>query len=217
MDYDALIAVAEDLEYLAQWGSQISNAEIRRGTAILRRLLVEDTYRAAWRTIGEAKQPTLLAVDLSQMLGGKSHEVVYALAGGALFRGLHMACLMLNKGSHAIGGEPPKPIRDNGYPFERLFTISEYLPSLSGIVEGRSFNRREVIKYIANVKGGIHLSAKARKAEKDLISRLGKIEKKILVHNSDGLLVEAVAIAQALGGSSDAKSFIAKVRALPRQ
>ncbi|MGH9635803.1 MAG: hypothetical protein ACRD72_13310, partial [Candidatus Angelobacter sp.] len=73
------------------------------------------------------------------------------------------------------------------------------------------------IKYIANVKGGIHLSAKARKAEKDLISRLGKIEKKILVHNSDGLLVEAVAIAQALGGSSDAKSFIAKVRALPRQ
>jgi propanediol dehydratase large subunit len=40
MDYDSLIAIAEDLEYLAQWGSDITNAEIRRGTAILRRLLV---------------------------------------------------------------------------------------------------------------------------------------------------------------------------------
>ena len=215
MDYDALIAVAEDLEYLAQWGSQISNAEIRRGTAILRRLLVEDTYGAAWRAIGQSKQPSLLAVDLSQLLGDKAHQVVYALAGGALFRGVHMACLVLNKGSQAIGDAPPNPIRENGYPFERLFTISEYLPSLSGIVEGRSFNRREVIKYIANVKGGIHLSAKARKAEKDLISRLGKIEKKLMIHNSDGLLVEAVAIGQALGNSSDAKAFVAKVRALP--
>lgn len=215
MDYDALVAVAEDLEYLSEWGDQISNAEIRRGTAVLRRLLVEDTYGAAWRAIGQNKQPSLIAVDLSLLLGDKVHQVVYALAAGALFRGVHMACLMLNKGAQAIGGSPSEPIRENGYPFERVFTLSEYLPSLSGIVDGRSFSRRDVIKYIANVKGGIHLSAKVRKAEKDLISRMSKIEKKFLVYNSDGLLVEAVAIAQALGTSSDAKKFISKVRALP--
>jgi hypothetical protein len=64
MDRDALTAVAEDLEYLSGWGSEISNAEIRRGTAILRRLLVEDAYGTAWRTVGRCKQPSLMAVDL---------------------------------------------------------------------------------------------------------------------------------------------------------
>ena len=38
MDYDSPIAIAEDLESLSQWGSDISNADIRRGTAILSRL-----------------------------------------------------------------------------------------------------------------------------------------------------------------------------------
>jgi len=69
-----------------------------------------------------------------------------------------------------------------------------------------------VIKYIANVKGGVHLSSQARKQEKKLIDRLGKAEKRIMVHNTDGLLVEAVAIGQALGNSDDAKDFIAAAR-----
>lgn len=69
MDHDSLIAVAEDLEYLAQWGSDISNADIRRGTAVLRRLLVEDAYGTAWRAVGEVKQPSLPGVDLTLLLG----------------------------------------------------------------------------------------------------------------------------------------------------
>ena len=215
MDHDSLIAIAEDLEYLSQWGAEISNAEIRRGTAILRRLLVEDAYGTAWRTIGEPKQPSLPAVDLSLLLDNDSNEVVYALAGGANFRGMQMACMLLNKGSKPIGSFPPEPIRENGYPFERMFTLSEYLSSPSGVVEGRTFNRREVIKYLANVKGGVHLSAQQRKAEEKLIARLGKIEKKLMIHNTDGLLVEVVAYAQSLGNSEDAKRFVLKVRALP--
>lgn len=122
--------------------------------------------------------------------------------------------MLLNKGSKPISGTPPPSIRNDGYPFERMFTLSEYLSSMSGLVEGRSFNRREVIKYLANVKGGVHLSAQQRKAEEKLIARLGKIEKKMMIQNTDGLLVEAVACAQSLGNSDDAKTFITKVRAL---
>lgn len=215
MNHDSLIAVAEDLEYLSQWGTNITNAEIRRGTAILRRLLVEDAYGAAWRAIGEEKQPSLAAVDLALLLGNDSNQVLYALAGGANFRGVHMACMMIHKGSKSIGEPPPLPIREDGYPYERMFTLSEYLSSESGVVEGRSFNRREVIKYLANVKGGVHLNAQQCKAEEKLIARVGKIERKIMIHNTDGLLVEAVACGQSLGSSRDAANFIAKVRALP--
>lgn len=215
MDQDSLVAVAEDLEYLSQWGSGITAAEIRRGTAVLRRLLVEDAYGTAWRAIGQKRQPSLIAVDLDQMLGDDSDKVVYALAGGAHFRGMQMACMLLNKGGVLIGGNPLPPIRSDGYPFERSFTVSEYLSSNAGVVEGRSFNRREVIKYLANVKGGVHLSAQQRKTEEKLISRLGKIEKKITIHTTDGLLVEAVAIAEALGSSVDAKTYIGHIKALP--
>ncbi len=215
MDHDSLVAVSEDLEYLAQWGSEITAAEIRRGTAVLRRLLVEDAYGTAWRAIGQAKQPSLIAVDLDLLLGNDANKVVYALAGGAHFRGMQMACMLLNKGTNPIGGNPPAPIRQDGYPFERTFTLSGYLKSNAGVVEGQIFNRREVIKYLANVKGGVHLSAQQRKTEEKLIARLGKIEKKMMIHNTDGLLVEAVAIAQALGASQDARTYIAHVQALP--
>jgi hypothetical protein len=96
----------------------------------------------------------------------------------------------------------------DGYPGEREYGVSSYLSSPSGIVDGVVFTRREVIKYIANIKGGVHLSAKQRSAERKLVARLGKVEKKIMVHATDGLLVEIVAIGQALGRSGDAAAFI---------
>ena len=63
MDAEALKIVADDLEYLANWGAEVSDGEIRRGSAVLRRLLVEDVYGAAWRAIGKQKQPTVIAVE----------------------------------------------------------------------------------------------------------------------------------------------------------
>jgi len=211
MDKDSLVAVAEDLRYLAGWGGQITDAEVRRGTAVLRRLLVEDAYGHAWRTIGQQKEPTLLAVDLDQLVRPITIPIHLALAGGANFRGMQYAALLVHRGASPLGGNPPKPIREGGYPFERAYTISEYLASASGIVDGCKFNRREVIKYIANVKGGVHLSPKQRKTEAKLVARLGKAEKKLMIQMSDGLLIEAVAIGQALGTSDDARKYISLI------
>ena len=212
MHSDALLAIAEDLEYLSTWGGEISNGEIRRGTAILRRLLVEDSYGAAWRAIGQVKQPSLVAVDLQALLGNSASVGAYALAGGAFFRGVKIAGMVISSGGAHLGGTPLEPIRADGFPFERNFTLSEFLSSLSGISDGRPFNRREVIRYLANVKGGVHLSPKLRKQEEKLVARLGKCERKISVHNTDGLFVEAVAYAQSLGNSEDAQFFVRKIR-----
>jgi hypothetical protein len=214
MDRESIVMVAEDLEYLASWPGDITDPEIRRGTATLRRLLDEDAYGAAWRAIGRKKQPTLMAVDLDLMLGGRVDTVVIALACGADFRGMKSVAICMNSGSVPLGTAPPTPIREGGYPFEQVFTLSEYLKSTSGVVDGRRFSRHDVIKYLANVKGGVHLNSQERKKEKLLIDRIGKAEKRFTFHTTDGLLVEAVAIAQSLGGSAEAKSLIAAVKGI---
>lgn len=214
MDGGDVKIVADDLEYLGTWDPDISDGEIRRGSSVLRRLLVEDAYGRAWRSIGNEKQPKLIAVDISDLAQpDKISLVKYAVALGASFRGVKMACMLMNRGSQPIGDLGPS-IRTDGYPGEREFTLSEFLKSPSGIVDGRVFSRSEVIKYIANVRGGVHLGRTKRNAEKKLVARLGKIEKKLSVQMVDGLLVELVAIAQALATSEDAADFLAAAKGI---
>lgn len=212
MDVDDLHSVADDLKFLQDsWGQHISDGDIRRGSAVLRRLLVEDVYGSAWRAAGFEKEPRLIAVDLMQLLGSiPLHNVNIGLAGGAHLKGMQVAGLLMARGVHTPAGKHPH-VPPDSYPGAREYSLSDFLKSPSGVVDGRTFTRREVIKYIANIKGGVHLGGKRRKAEAKLVARLGKIEKRIRVQMSDGLLVEIVAIAQALAKSENAKQFIAKV------
>lgn len=213
MDYESLQFVANDLEFLGTWGPEMSDGDIRRGSATLRRLVVEETYGIAWRAVGFEREPTVTAVDIHNLFDrNDSHKVALALAAGAHFRGIHIACLLVNAGSSPLAAPDPTVVTPDGCPGERIFNLSEFVKSPSGYVSGESFSRRDVIKYIANVKGGVHLNPKQRKQEEKLVARLGKIDKKMAVHTTDGLLVELVAIAQAIGRSDDAKKFIERAK-----
>jgi hypothetical protein len=210
MDDESLVAVAEDLEYLSQWGPDITDPEIRWGSAVLRRLLVEDAYGQAWRAMGRSKQPNLIAVDLEAVIGTQAADVHLAMAGGAFLRGAKVACVTTSH--RQLLTAPSPPLRQDGYPGERLYSLSEFVGSLSGVADGRDFSRREVIKYIANIKGGVHLSQLQRESERKLVAKMEKIDKKLTLLNSDSLLVELVAIGQAVGGSDDAKALSADIR-----
>jgi len=210
MNTDDIKVVADDLIFLRQWDSAIPEGDIRRGSAVLRRLLVEDAYGQAWRAVGEPGQPSLVAVDISSI---PVDDVIYAIAAGADFRGVSTASMLRNRGSRPVGNLGP-PLTKTGYPGETLFSLSEFLASPSGMVGGRSFTRRDVIKYISNVKGGVHLGRTDKKAETKLVSRLAKIEKKLIIQNSDALLVEILAIAQALARADDTEKFVRLVREL---
>jgi hypothetical protein len=209
MDSEQIKYIAEDLEYLrGGWSPDIPDPDIRRGSAVLRRLLVEFSYSKAWRAARFDKQPKVIAVDLKNVFGESNMgSVMFSLAWGAHFRGILMASPCKNRGSTPIG-TPTPAIRIAGYPGEKEFYITEYLESLSGIADGINVNRREIIKYVANVKGGVHLSSKRRSAEKVLIKKMEKFENKITVHFTDGILVEIVSIAQAIGTSDDAQKLI---------
>jgi hypothetical protein len=124
---------------------------------------------------------------------------------------MRMAGALMHKGA-APRSVQAAPLSADGYPGEKQYSLSEFLSSISGIVEGHTFTRRDVIKYIANVKGGVHLSAKQKRSEERLVARMRKMEKKVTFHTTDGLFVELVAIGQALGRSADAKHYIEAVR-----
>ncbi len=210
MDNEQIKYIAEDLEYLRDgWGPDVLEPDIRRGSAVLRRLLVESSFSQAWRAAGFEKQPRVIAVDLRNIFEKLNLElVICSLAWGAHFRGVFMSSPCIYPGTTIPMGKPSPAIRKDGFPGEREFYITEYMESLSGIAEGIHVNRREIVKYVANVKGGVHLSSKRRSAEKKLIKKMKMFEKKIMAHTTDGILVEIVSIAQAIGMSDDARKLI---------
>lgn len=212
MDATELQTVVEDLEYLQNgWGPEIANPDIRRGSAVLRSLLVENVYSRAWRSVGFERQPSVIAVDIDKLIGGETDLVVCCLAWGAHFRGLYMASPLINEGGKPIG-DASAPLRENGYPGEREYHVSEFMESTAGIAGRLIVKRREIIKYVANVKGGVHLGQKAKAAERKLVNKLAKFENRIQAHTTDGVFVELVAIAQAVGLSDDAAKLIDAIR-----
>ena len=176
MDRETLQSVAEDLVHLRSWHDATPTADVRRGSAILRRLIVEDIYGAAWRAIGAQKQPKLVAVDLMIAIGNAPlSKVGAAFAGGALYRGAKIGPIVMTVGNTDPGFGGPS-IREAGFTSEREFTLSEFVRSHSGYINGVFFTRGDVVKYIANVRGGVHVGGSRRASERQLVKQLTPVE-----------------------------------------
>ncbi|WP_158010909.1 hypothetical protein [Tardibacter chloracetimidivorans] len=99
---DPWATVAEDIEWLSkEWCTLYqppSNAELRRGSAALRRLLVENALGHAWRKFGFEKQPHVSGPDVMALLshhGTEPRHVVSLIAGGATLDGIQTSMLGL--------------------------------------------------------------------------------------------------------------------------
>lgn len=142
--------------------------------------------------------------------------------GGAKLHGVMYAIVAFHRSKESLlpAGSIAAP-KDGEFPFQRSFTLSEFMKSPSGYTGGRAFTRREVIKYLANVKGGVHLSATERKKEEKLIERLSKAEKRFQITTRnhplpvDALVLEALAIGQCLARSADAQRYISRTTTSP--
>ena len=75
----------------------------------------------------------------------------------------------------------------------------------------RWVSRADVIKYIANVKGGVHLSQSEGEREAELIRKVEGTAETFSFNKIDGLHGELVAIAQAVGQSEDANRYVQKI------
>lgn len=209
MTPEDLEIVAEDLEYIASWNPNTGTGDVRRGSAVLRRLLVEGVYSRAWRCCGESGEPKLEAIDLGPIVNSPELPwIEIAVAGDTDYRSPPVTMIVMEAGLNPDGSKSNSSAR----PVKREFGLAKFVQSPAGINKGKVFTRSDVIKYIANIKGGVHLSGKQRQKERDLIKKMSKVEGRITAAKTDGLLIELVAIAQAVGRSRDAQKFISYVR-----
>lgn len=235
---DPWTSIADDIEWFEkEWCTLYeppSEAEIRRGSAALRRLLVEGWLGKAWRHWGFEKQPSLAGPDLIALLAEEGVEVRHVaslIAGGATLSGIQTAMLGLCRVDNPDTGvsadaeegfavkqisimrdarEPPPPNNLLAL-VERRIPLSNYLDAAGAIRTGQVISRRDIVAYFANVGGGVHLGpSKNRKDQvhqliEDLINKIG-------ADTMDGVFFELLSIGQAIGRSEDLKKLVGAIR-----
>src|SRR5665811_1203033 len=175
-DIERLVVVASDLEFLERVGSTgiPSHTDVRLAAGVLRRLLIENQLSHGCRPIASAVGDLSIEVnDLDQTLDefesrGSPEWLIYAWAGGGSWEGM-----LASHGGFVLASVPKAEWSAYGTPgafFEAVdlrLTPAENQHSPGRILsstaiafrhEGTNLRipRREVIKYIANRKGGVH-------------------------------------------------------------
>lgn len=231
-------SVADDIEWFEkEWCTLYeppSDAEIRRGSAALRRLLVEDYLGEAWREFGFKKQPIVLGPDVIALAAKQGHEirrVASLIAGGATINGLQAAMIGFarvdNPGTgvsadaeEGFAVESFNIIRDaRGQPEDNDLAglvntewyLSNYLDAPGAVRRGEEIPRRDIVGYVANVGGGVHLRA-TNKKKKKVYALVEELINKVGVDTMDGVLFEILSIGQAIGRSEDLMKLVAAIR-----
>lgn len=207
-DYQ-LRSVAEDLEYLGtNWRDGASDPDLRRGSALLRRLLIDGGNGILfdlWHRLGFDGHPVVVAPSLSPQVRSAGNMVILAAAGGATVNGMSVAGVLQSTG----------PIEEEFSPVGSQLPLLEFLAATSLIVSGEPVTRRELVKYFAHYLGGVHMSPKVMKKEQDMVRRIRRIETIVMqsyILNKDLLHFELLSIGQAVGSAGDFKRLSDEIR-----
>lgn len=197
------VTVAEDIRYLQRaWAGGTSKQEIRRGSAILRRFLVDGGQGVlfrAWREYDFPDQPTIVGPDLRAAAGDELSVIVLGLAGGGNVNGGYSANVILNKGPRTVD---PLPVED-GTTAERNWPLLDFVDAPSVIVAGDTVSRRDVVKFFANYLGGVHQSDRVAKGDEEMLARIGAISGVVDAFRNDGMVFELLSIGQLVAGADD--------------
>lgn len=209
--------VREDLEYLiTEWTQDIDEKSLRISSGILRRLLLEDALGRAWRLAGFEKEPSIKAFGLGCLLSSEGPSTIsFAQAGGAKVRGCQISSITQRKRPRSFNklkGPPyiPAPVQ---------YSLNQFIESVCMVIEGQIVRRREVIKYVANKLGGVHIdtvrgnpkSEKKHKAEKVFLL-LDNVFKSRETLKKNAVFYELLSIGQDLINSNDIKMFVEKTK-----
>jgi hypothetical protein len=192
--------MAEHLAYfrkwleLRAWTDAPPPDEIRQGSVLLRRLLLDRELVRAWQSAGFDKEPQIVAVDLAATVAAQGPGVPeFALAGSTRSTEPNV------EGIAALqtGRLRPRSL-------VRAYSLSEYLESPSIFLGRTTVARREVIKYLAHATGApAATSSKGRKKEQEFAAHMERIEAKANSYRSNVLQLELFSIGQSLAQAPD--------------
>ena len=202
--------IIEDLEHVReQCESRVGEPDVRRLSAVLRRLLIDSDLRKAWKLLGFEKEPKLQAPTLGPLL--KTYplkRVLLAWAGGALAQGQGSGNVKVAE-MYSLEPESGVDVEDEPLPpMERPWPelgLRRFMEEPSVIVRGKKIPRRVVLKFVANKMGGAHFDEDVGKGSEAELYRLLD-EYAWLGQGLDGrpmLSCEVMSIAQALVESAD--------------
>ena len=185
--------MAEDLTYfrkwleLRAWSDAPPPEEIRRGSLLLRRLLLDRELMRAWQSAGFEKEPRIVAVDLPATVAAQGPgRPEFALAGSARSTAPEAEGVLLWKSSR-----PGPPLC--------VYPLSHYLESASIFLGRATISRREVVKYLAQVNGATPAaSIKGRRQEQEFAGHMARLEAKANTYRPGALHLELFSIGQTL-------------------
>ena len=93
------------------------------------------------------------------------------------------------------------------------FTLSQYVESPCALIEGEMLKRGHLIKYMANIRGGVHLGNEITgQKETELHKKIARLDKKINDQVIDGLGFELLSIAQRVAQAPDIQALLTKIK-----
>jgi len=202
MNDKMLKTILDDLEFFEVIPHcEESEGDLRRNSAILRRLLVEGDLGQAWRFLGFKKEPILEGPDLVETLAPYNlSQIDSAVISGPSNRGVFT---MSSRGIKKNQDDFVRPKYSNMY-------MSKYLESPVFYFNKVWITRREVIKYIANYCGGVHLASGSE--SKEYAQKVKAIEGHFGAYQKDMIFFELSSIQQSLIRSDDIIALKTKIR-----
>jgi hypothetical protein len=217
---ELLRTVRDDLDFLGRMDyQQPSLTMVRVASSILRRLLHDGLYGAAWTVADLSGEPKVVATDLESALAPIPRRYIsYAYAGGAGTDGAKhdgLILLVVPKAEAESEGYAAAAERIGnlmGPLGEREYALSDYVRSASAVAGNSSIGRLEIIRYVANKLGGVHWDNSRSTWTDPLGSRyLFLDEQHMYVGNLAAPHYEILSIAQAITSSPDTRVFVETV------
>lgn len=212
--------VIEDLNYIRHaWVSDPSDAELWRGSAILRRILIEGNLERCWRALGFNKELIIRAPNIDIVFSDRSNlQIPILFALGAEYRGIEIATMKLEEAPEGyVEGTKPSGLEKLGHYTD--YSVHKYLQSSSAIKQEIDENRpghfrtigiarADVIKYVANNLGGVHIGESRHVKGRKIAMRVSRFERCAEIFGKDALFYEILAIGQCLTKSQSIKEML---------
>lgn len=204
---DLINIVADDLRFLQRtWHNNIGNHSLRRGSTVLRSLLVEGTLQRAWKAIGFDNQPQITTFSLTETLEKVPKEkIIFAAAGGAHYLNVFIGPrLMVNE---SLMTEAEMQAKNSIGLSEEVLDLLSFIEAPCVVAEGYVVQRRVLVKYVANALGGAHFNPKRNRKEGKVFEILDKATEKFKFEDKDLTYFELLSIGQAIASSNDIEKF----------